>query len=89
MTDDRVNLKITRDVHAQHSERREELGLTWSEYLRRCEFSDGRTNENDGDRTGGVDTDALAASVAEQIDYAYLADAIAEQVTASLRERRP
>lgn len=34
----RTNIKIVDEVHEGHNERRQELGLSWSEYLRRCEY---------------------------------------------------
>lgn len=40
----RKNLKVTEDVFEQHNETRKQKGLTWSEYMRRLEFEDGRDN---------------------------------------------
>lgn len=35
----RKNLKLQKDVFEKHNEKREELGLTWTQYLERCEYT--------------------------------------------------
>jgi hypothetical protein len=45
----RSNIKVTEDVFEQHNETRKAKGLSWSEYMRRLEFEDGRDNEPEQD----------------------------------------
>lgn len=33
MSRDRANIKVGRDFYEKHNERRQELGLTWEEYI--------------------------------------------------------
>ena len=42
----RVNIKIDEAVHEQHNERRKELGLSWTEYMKRVEYEPERQGVN-------------------------------------------
>jgi len=33
MTDDRANIKVSRDFYAEHNDRRQDMGVTWEEYI--------------------------------------------------------
>ena len=33
MTDDRANIKVSRDFYQRHKQRCDDLGLTWEEYI--------------------------------------------------------
>jgi hypothetical protein len=33
MTRNRANIKVSREFYEEHNERRQELGLTWEEYI--------------------------------------------------------
>jgi len=33
MTDDRANIKVSREFYEEHADRREALGVTWEEYI--------------------------------------------------------
>jgi len=33
MTDNRANIKIAREAYERHNDRRQDLGLTWEEYI--------------------------------------------------------
>lgn len=35
---DRKNIKVLPEAFEPHNEQRKELGLSWTEYLKRCEF---------------------------------------------------
>jgi hypothetical protein len=85
MTDDdgRTNLKITDEVHADHNATRKELGLSWTEYLRRCEYVSPHA-DREGD-TEAVDADAIAKRVVDRFDVAHLANAVASEVVDRLR----
>jgi len=62
-------IKIPKDAYDRHNERRQDLGLTWAEYI------DGEAPERDG-----VDTEALVADLT-----AELPAAVADAVEARLR----
>lgn len=68
-------IKIPIDTFAEHNQRRKSAGLTWEAYL------DEEAVEVE------YDTDALARAVAERLDYAAVADRVAEQVVADLEGR--
>lgn len=76
MTDDRGTIKLPRDIYERHNERRKQAGLSWGEYV----------DEEAVTIEYNIDTDAIAREVAAQIDYAALADSVAEEVVQSLRD---
>lgn len=59
-------VKLPREAYKRHNERRKELGVTWAEYV-------------DGEAPEPMDTDALAAQLADDL-RAELPDAVAEEV---------
>jgi hypothetical protein len=97
MTDDRRNIKIDREVFDAHNERRKAAGHDWTEYMRRLEYGDSTdgiqreeiqelineiATQADDHR---VDDDELARAVASKLDYAELADRVADEVERRLR----
>lgn len=95
-SDNRTSMKIVDEVHAQHNDRRKRLGLSWSEYLRRCDppgEGDGTTALSAG---ANLDTEALAAELRQDLgfdgdptnlaDADALAEAIADRVAAHVRQ---
>ena len=68
-------IKIPLKSFTEHNRRRKDAGLTWEEYL------------NEESVEVEYDTDALARDVAERLDYADLADRVAEQVVSNLQGR--
>ena len=68
-------IKIPLETFTKHNRRRKNAGLTWEAYL------DEEAVEVE------YDTDALARAVAERLDYAAVADRVAEQVVADLEGR--
>jgi len=64
----RTNIKVEDGVFEQHNKQRKEMDLTWSQYMRRLEVSD-------GGGTGGV-TETEAREIAdEQITARVISEA--------------
>lgn len=74
----RRNLKIQADVFNDHNEKRNELGLSWTEYLRRCEFEDSRDTTQDSD-VSQVDEREIAQRITSDL-VAQLPPKIADEL---------
>jgi hypothetical protein len=90
-------IKIPRDDYARHNDRRQDLGLSWAEYID-GEAPDVRNSAEVNpdeiakrvvehtDIDSAADAEELAAEVARQFDYAAVADKTAEEVIKGLRQ---
>jgi hypothetical protein len=87
MTDNRKNIKIEPAVFDRHNDRRQDLGLSWTEYLRRCEY-DNRDTDATGDSTDGIQREEIQDLITEiatqandhRIDDDELARAVASKL---------
>lgn len=92
MTDDRANIKVTREFFEKHNPERKKLGLDWEDYIEGNapdivdELPTDIVDEI-GAKAGGphVDDSEIAREVARQLDYDHLAQLVAEKVTDELR----
>lgn len=96
MTNDKGTIKIPREDFERHNTKRKTLGESWAEYID-GQAPDGFELSDDdiqhiineiaatADGEGRVDSDALAREVASQLDYAAMADTVAEEVVSRLR----
>jgi len=90
-------IKIPANAYEQHNENRQDLGLTWEDYI------DGQApegiDEDDlarritdqiGSTVGGprVDDSEIAALVAQKIDYVQVAEQVSERIVNELEGRR-
>lgn len=91
-------IKLPREAYERHNDRRQEMGLTWQEYVdgeapeaAEVSLSDGDIQEiinriaATADGEGRVDSDALAREVARQLDYSELANQVADELEARRR----
>ena len=76
MSDSRANIKVSREFYEHHNPRREDLGLTWEEYI------DGQAPDVP---EADVDTEAVARAVSRELDYDHLAGMVAGKVVEDLR----
>jgi predicted DNA-binding protein len=84
-------IKLPREAYERHNDRRQDLGLTWAEYVDgeapslpdTEELVDAIAAEADGQ--GRVDDSELAREVARQLDYGELANAVADELEARRR----
>jgi len=72
----RKNIKIVEDVFERHNKKRKEEGLSWSNYMDRLVFEDGRTN---GENTTVSQPDEMSVTL-DATERTKIANEVQEKV---------